>query len=649
MLFIAYSYLSLAQEMEVVNVNYLEGGYGSSITGLEETKNKMFIIGKLGGADGSVRLNNQVIRRGSSFVVATSKTGDFLWKRILYGATPSFIKANEDHGIFISGRVGGRGFAVDEDSKFEKKDIGDNSLFLVKLSLSGEVLWTKFFGGPASTNARKMNVDGDGNIYLSGDYRDVFKIDGKEYSDKKIKFGNGYIGSFLIKINRSGELEWAGNDFPVQDFKITPNKEILLAASFTDSITINGTLLNGEEYPLGFVVKMDSSGKVIWYHELSSKGKVQVRSLSSNHEKVFLVGEVLSDSLKIGNRILTTPEKSGYFYLTLSSQGEVLNGEILGTDLGFRFTSSGILDNDENIFFKGTSYRSGLLIPRENSTIGEPKSRPYSLIIKFSEEGEVLDSFDQKEGVVLTKGQKNRVWLISGFRDSLIIKNHKLVIKDSLAYSFSAFSQISGAKDFDINGSIGNSSSEKYSTKEIWVSDTDEIDRYGMIYKFPFQEYGILGKIEEVKSERGILKTIKGGHDISELIQVQRKHKPRSEDGYRLGKRMEGFYYDKKEYQGGYVISLVGGAFEYSGTALLWKKIENQYKLIAVYPDFLSGGLYATPVLEKESNKENLIIINAIGIDAEDKWGVIQHYKIVDERLQLVHSERVRDHNRFEE
>ncbi|MCT4622444.1 MAG: SBBP repeat-containing protein, partial [Schleiferiaceae bacterium] len=107
------------------------------------------------------------------FVLKLDANGDFVWAT-RFGGT------DEDYGdelvliddkIFVSGR-----FELSFNVKvnftsqtYQSK--GYKDVFLMCMNTSGNVLWNRTFGGPASDYARGLTADSLKNVYLTGSYR----------------------------------------------------------------------------------------------------------------------------------------------------------------------------------------------------------------------------------------------------------------------------------------------------------------------------------------------------------------------------------------------------------------------------------------------------------------------------------------------
>lgn len=132
---------------------------------------------------------------GEFWGVKTNALGEIQWRRF-FGGT------NNDRSYEVV-EVNDGGFLMIGNSESNDFDItdpkGSYDFWAVKISASGDLLWTKNFGGSEIEIAYAMTKTSDGNYLIVGDTRS---------SDKDVTNPKGNADVWAIKINNSGALIW---------------------------------------------------------------------------------------------------------------------------------------------------------------------------------------------------------------------------------------------------------------------------------------------------------------------------------------------------------------------------------------------------------------------------------------------------------
>jgi hypothetical protein len=123
---------------------------------------------------------------GSSdaFLIKTDANGNVQWVKAFGGTAEdgaSSVQQTSDGGYILAGYTNSFG-------------AGDYDVFLIKTDASGNVQWTKTYGGGNYDDASSVQQTSDGGYIVVG----------TTYS-----FGAGYSDVFLVKTNVSGNLQWA--------------------------------------------------------------------------------------------------------------------------------------------------------------------------------------------------------------------------------------------------------------------------------------------------------------------------------------------------------------------------------------------------------------------------------------------------------
>src|SRR5688500_4139584 len=110
------------------------------------------------------------------------------------------IVATPDGGWLIGG-------SFSDIATFGKQSVkskGGFDAMLLKLAASGDMEWVKAFGGKHNDSIRHLAVDGQGNIYVQGTFRDT-----SEWGGKPLTAGGAATDIVLAKYDLNGDHVWS--------------------------------------------------------------------------------------------------------------------------------------------------------------------------------------------------------------------------------------------------------------------------------------------------------------------------------------------------------------------------------------------------------------------------------------------------------
>ena len=84
---------------------------------------------------------------------------------------------------------------------FEGGESGD--VFVSKLDSNGDVLWAKNFGGNSFDYGSAIDIDDDGNTYITGEFQNQI-----QFGDTTLE-GGIFSDVFVAKLDSKGDVLWA--------------------------------------------------------------------------------------------------------------------------------------------------------------------------------------------------------------------------------------------------------------------------------------------------------------------------------------------------------------------------------------------------------------------------------------------------------
>ena len=145
-------------------------------------------------------------------------------------------------------------------------------IFNIPISLRTQIFnWGGGFGSYSSESANAIEVDGGGNTYIVGKYRNTVDFDPS--GGAFLMTAKGESDIFILKLDPNGQFLWSksigGTSFDyANDIKIDGNGDIFITGVFRNTVdfdpgTSTHNLTSNGQYDV-FVLKMDQSGNHIW-------------------------------------------------------------------------------------------------------------------------------------------------------------------------------------------------------------------------------------------------------------------------------------------------------------------------------------------------------------------------------------------------
>lgn len=170
---------------------------------------------------------------------------------------------------------------------------GTYDFWVVKIDALGALVWEKTYGGSEIDEARAIVVSNDGNYLIVGDTRSA---------DVDVSQNSGSADLWLIKITENGTLIWektfGGSSFDVGRAIVkTQDNDFIIAGS---SRSQDGDLNENNGQNDAWVLKINDSGGVVWQQTIGGSNIDFAYGIAElNNKKVVLVGESSSSDFDI--------------------------------------------------------------------------------------------------------------------------------------------------------------------------------------------------------------------------------------------------------------------------------------------------------------------------------------------------------------
>jgi uncharacterized delta-60 repeat protein len=222
------------------------------------------------------------------YVVKLDSSGNVQWTKTIGGSYEDFawsITQSSDGGYVVAG----------ETYSYEH-------MYVVKLDSSGNVLWTKTIGVSSWDFATSIIQSSDGGYVVAG------------YT---WSFGAGDRDFYVVKLDSSGNIQWAKTIGGSSDDEAWS----IIQSSDGGYVVAGGTWSFGAGGSDFYVVKLDSSGNVLWTKTIGGSLTDVAWSIIQSSDGGYVVAGV-TESFGAGDR--------DFYVVKLDSSGNVLWTKTIG-------------------------------------------------------------------------------------------------------------------------------------------------------------------------------------------------------------------------------------------------------------------------------------------------------------------------------
>ena len=211
------------------------------------------------------------------WVVKLNLLGNIVWTKCLGGTA-------DDIGYSIKTTSDG-GYIIAGDSRSTNGDVignhGNYDFWIVKLNSNGEIIWQKSLGGSGTDNLHSIQQTNEGGYIVSG----------ASYSnDGDVTINNGVDDFWVVKLSSTGVIEWQ------KSLGYTSNEFNPTTLQSSDG----GYIIAGNSYSPGhgltLVIKLDNLGNVQWERSYSGGSITSIiKTLDGGYAAVGTSGVAAGD------------------------------------------------------------------------------------------------------------------------------------------------------------------------------------------------------------------------------------------------------------------------------------------------------------------------------------------------------------------
>ncbi len=395
---------------------------------------------------------NETILSGTSgeiFIAKYSADGNLLWA-INEGGNGDdasrAIKVDSNGNIYVTGSFSDTVIFGENHTTLTSNE---NDIFLAKYDTNGSLLWVEKSGGSFNDSGKKIDIDKNGNVILTGNYFNS-AIFGEGLSNE-ITLNDSNESGFISKYTSDGDFIWAiepfssGTSDSGNDVRVNSDDSILFTGVFFNTITLGGGTINELELSGSggneiILAKYSSEGEFLWAKTAESEGDDKSFAITVDSSSNIYITGYYGNEIRFGvgesNETIMSHPSSGYGNLFVSKFSP--SGEFIWSTSSQ--SSSWNQGNDIEVDKEGGVYTSGYYT--ETITFG------------FNETNETILSVNDPNDTFVSKFQKETTVL--GL-DNASIKNKFTIFPNPISNELNIVS-LSNEKEYriEIFSSKGN-------------------------------------------------------------------------------------------------------------------------------------------------------------------------------------------------
>jgi len=235
-------------------------GVDFGIAARQTSDNGFLILGFSYSSDGDMQIDAHA--QVDVFLFKLTESGNISWQKTFGSSGDDFIYGFEqtiDGGYILAGDTGGADGNVNSPNK------GSQDCWFLKLDATGEILWSKTYGGFDFERVYSVKPTVDGGYIAAGYTRS---------NDGDVSGNHGGTDIWVLKLDTLGELQWktcygsTDNDIAF-DIQTTTDSGYLVTG-FHDMA--NGDVSDSLGARDCWLFKIDASGTILWQKTLGGTG-----------------------------------------------------------------------------------------------------------------------------------------------------------------------------------------------------------------------------------------------------------------------------------------------------------------------------------------------------------------------------------------
>lgn len=197
---------------------------------------------------------------------------------------------------------------------------GEKDIFVAKYDMNGNFLWVRKAGSAGRDEAKSIQCDAAGNVYVCGMYSN-----GAVFGTQTLISPNGYFNAFLAKYAPDGTLTWvktAGGDYDEVAWSLVLDNagKVYITGEYNASADFDGTQLITSGNADIFVACYDAAGTMQWVKSAGGALIDRARGIGCDGSNVYITGQ-FGGTATFGTSTVTAADSSDIFMAKLNNVG----------------------------------------------------------------------------------------------------------------------------------------------------------------------------------------------------------------------------------------------------------------------------------------------------------------------------------------
>jgi hypothetical protein len=302
------------------------GGNDDFFSSAQQTSDGGFILG--GSSNSGISGDKSQATNGGFdyWIVKLDANGNKTWDKAFGGSVRDELYSLEQtsDGGYILGGTSYSGISGDKS----QASLGLNDFWVIKIDANGNKLWDKTYGGNDGDLLRSLKQTSDGGYILGG-------TSSSGISGDKTQASRGSSDYWIVKLDNYGNKVWdktigGSSADAITALQQTADGGYILGGYSSSNISGDKSQNSQGGYDF-WVVKLNSSGGIIWDKTIGGNGEDELYSIQQTLNGSYILGG-FSESGLSGNK--TQPSRGGadFWVIKLDNNGIMTWDKSFGGD-----------------------------------------------------------------------------------------------------------------------------------------------------------------------------------------------------------------------------------------------------------------------------------------------------------------------------